>query len=133
MKISRIIACWSLVKNSEIFLSVIIQLLSTFERNGSSNGKQTAFLCSALRLLKSVATSVSELAFLAAAFSACETAKAENGLAAATAAVPNAGDFRKGRRGNGRQKPPSPEGVGLGFLSAILDPPDLRTPRKEVC
>src|SRR3989442_4332359 len=95
MKISRIMACWSFVKNSEIFLSVIIQLLSTFERNGSSNGKQTDFFCSALRLLKSAATSVSEPAFWAAAFSACETARAEKGLAAATAAVPTMVDFRK--------------------------------------
>src|SRR5213593_1159258 len=112
MKISRIIACWSLVKNSDIFLSVIIQLLSTFERNGSSNGKQTAFFCSAFRLLKSMATTVSELAFLAAAFSACETARAEKGLAAATAAVPTAVDFRKSRRVIPRQHSQSPEGIG---------------------
>src|SRR5205809_7708880 len=94
MKISRIIVCWSLVKNSEIFLSVIIQLLSTFERNGSSNGKQTDFFCSSLWLLNSVVTSVSELAFRAAAFSACDTARAEKRLAAAIEALPTTVELR---------------------------------------
>src|SRR5580765_503465 len=119
MKISRIIACWSLVKNSEIFLSVIIQLLSTFERNGSSNGKQTDFFCSGLKLLKSVATSVSELAFRAAAFSACETARAEKGPATATAAVPTTVDFRKFRRVIPRQHSQSSEGKCWVFMSPV--------------
>src|SRR5213075_82542 len=95
---SLIIACWSLVKNSEIFLSVIIQLLSTFERSGSSKGKQTAFFCSSLRLLKSVATSVSEPTCWTVFFFGGETAKAEKGLAAAAAAVPATVVFRKVRR-----------------------------------
>src|SRR5262245_17436271 len=115
MKISRIIACWSLEKNSEIFLSVIIQLLSTFERNGSSNGKQTDFFCSSFKLLNSVATSVSELAFRAAAFSACETARADKGPAAATAAVA----LRKDRRVIPRKHPQSSEGMGWVVILSI--------------
>src|SRR2546427_3812421 len=119
MKISRIIACWSLVKNSEIFLSVIIQLLSTFERNGSSNGKQTDFFCSGLRLLNNVVTSVSELAFRAAAFSACETARAEKGLAAATAALPTTVDFINVRRVIPQQHSHLSEGIGWVVISPI--------------
>src|SRR6266542_1801974 len=119
MKISRIIACWSLVKNSEIFLSVIIQLLSTFERSGSSNGKQTDFFCSSLRLLKSVVTSVSELDFRATAFSACETARAEIGLAAATAVAPTTVDLRKVRRVIPRQHSQSSERIGWVVMLPI--------------
>src|SRR5438128_4370331 len=102
-KISRIIACWSFVKNCEIFLSVIIQLLSTFERSGWSNEKQTDFFCPSVRLLYSVATSVSEVAFGTAAFPACEAARVVNGPAAATVAAPTIVVLRKVRRVTPRQ------------------------------
>jgi len=55
------------------------------------------FCCSSLRLLKSVVTSVSEVAFFVAAFSACETASDGSGLAA-TAAAPTTVALRKVRR-----------------------------------
>src|SRR5688572_29932830 len=61
MKISFTICCWSRVKNSESFLSVMCQLLSTFVRNGWSNGNTTAFRCSEVRLLYRVETNDSGL------------------------------------------------------------------------
>src|SRR5213593_340659 len=100
-----------------MLLSVICQLLSTFERSGCSKGKQTLLRCSSVRLLWSAATSVSDLPVFVGAFAAC--AGVTSGMAAATAMV-DAAVFRNSRRVTA--PPPSQSGQGLLFMQPAYSP-----------
>ena len=55
-----IIACWSGVNVFPTRAEVMCQFASTFERRGSSKGRDTIFRCSGVRLLCSVVTRVSD-------------------------------------------------------------------------